>query len=102
MTAVHHVQVGDAERDPLLYLALGALACLARLDAILERHAPSPADEDDREDGRPGAAGPLHDGIAAALGVVAVRARILRELEAIAAPAMPSPGTTETRPGWLR
>lgn len=98
MTAVHHVAVGDAERDPLLHLALGALACVARLDALVERHAPP----GDGGDGGSGTAGPVPDDVAVVLGVLAVRARLLRALEPIATPAEPRPAATATRPGWLR
>lgn len=98
MTAVHHIVVGDAERDPLLHLALGARACIARLDALIERHAPA----SDGGDGSTEVAGPVPDDIAVVLGVLAVRARLLRALEPIAAPAEQRPAATATRPGWLR
>jgi hypothetical protein len=101
VTTVHHVVVGDAERDPLLHVALGALACIARLDELLEHHAP-PGKDDDHGDAHSGTSGPVPDDVAVVLGVLAVRARIMRALEPIAAPTEQRPAATVTRPGWLR
>jgi hypothetical protein len=124
MTGVHHVTVGDSERDPLLYLALGARAWITRIDAFLARyappqlgddesdndiHVPPPAMNDDRA-ARPAtdderAAEPVTDDVAVVLGVLAVRARILRALESTAEPAGAArrdAGADGRQPGWLR
>ena len=92
---VHHVDAGDADRDPLLHVVLGARAWIASIDALIERYAPAEAAGDEP-------AGPMSDAVAAVLGVLAVRARIVRELDAIADPVDHAAGADAPRPGWLR
>ena len=95
MTGVHRIAAGDAARDLLLYAVLGVPTWLARLDALLVRHVPP-------DDDGAATAEPVSNEVAVVLGVLAVRARILRELDAIAVPVECEPAAPTPRPGWLR
>jgi len=95
VTGVHRIAIGDAPREVLLYAVLGARSWLARLDALLARHVPL-------DDGGPAPTAPVPGAVAVVLGMLAVRARLLGELDAIAAPAEPEEPAASPLPGWLR
>jgi hypothetical protein len=82
-----------------LELALGLRSTIARLDRLLERYAPEPEASDAPEPGE------LDRSTAAVLGVIAIRNRLLAELDALPAdPGREVRASTAklSSGGWLR